>query len=228
MPVRRGSSLIELMVVAAIVAVLAAVLLPAARAVRGSAQRAQCLSNLRQIGVAMQTYLSDNRGWYPTSRQEGVPGAYGSYRHWFEQFQDGLDGTDRDRNGSLDRRDLAAGGRNVIRDCPTRTASANVAFHGYGMNGCLLMPRRPHRNQWIPSSGYYVDYREAQVDQRQDRILVGDSPDWHITVDNPKYPTQWAPNRHGAVANYLFCDLHVAGLAPAAAELAGSDPARLR
>lgn len=228
MPSRRGASLIELVVVAAITAALAAALVPGLRLVRAAAQRAQCLSNLRQIGVAMQGYLAENHGFYPTSRQEGVSGAYGSFRHWFEQFQEPLDGSDRDGSGALDRRDLAAGGRNVIKDCPTRTVSSNIAYQGYGMNGCLLMPARPQRNQWIPSSNYYVDYREAQVSEHPNRMLVGDSPDWHVTVGNPKYPTQWAPNRHGAVANYLFCDFHVQSLAPDDAALAASDPGKLR
>ena len=55
---RAGFSLIELMVSIAIIAVLAAVLLPAIRQAREAARRAQCLSQLSQLGIALQTYES--------------------------------------------------------------------------------------------------------------------------------------------------------------------------
>ncbi len=58
-PGRPAFSLIELLVVIAIIAILAALLLPALGAAKLRAQNAQCLSQLRQCGVAMNLYLSD-------------------------------------------------------------------------------------------------------------------------------------------------------------------------
>ena len=54
----RGFTLIELLVVIAIIAVLIALLLPAVQAAREAARRAQCLNNLKQIGLALHNYHS--------------------------------------------------------------------------------------------------------------------------------------------------------------------------
>jgi prepilin-type N-terminal cleavage/methylation domain-containing protein/prepilin-type processing-associated H-X9-DG protein len=55
---RRGFTLIELLVVVAIIAVLIALLLPAVQAAREAARRAQCVNNLKQIGLASHNYIS--------------------------------------------------------------------------------------------------------------------------------------------------------------------------
>ncbi len=61
---RPGFTLIELLVVIAIIAVLIALLLPAVQAAREAARRAQCVNNLKQIGLAMHNY-HDQQGTLP-------------------------------------------------------------------------------------------------------------------------------------------------------------------
>jgi prepilin-type N-terminal cleavage/methylation domain-containing protein/prepilin-type processing-associated H-X9-DG protein len=61
---RCGFTLIELLVVIAIIAVLIALLLPAVQAAREAARRAQCVNNLKQIGIASHNYL-DTQGVFP-------------------------------------------------------------------------------------------------------------------------------------------------------------------
>jgi prepilin-type N-terminal cleavage/methylation domain-containing protein/prepilin-type processing-associated H-X9-DG protein len=63
---RRGFTLIELLVVIAIIAVLIALLLPAVQAAREAARRAQCINNMKQLGLATANYESAN-GAYPAS-----------------------------------------------------------------------------------------------------------------------------------------------------------------
>jgi prepilin-type N-terminal cleavage/methylation domain-containing protein/prepilin-type processing-associated H-X9-DG protein len=57
---RRGFTLIELLVVIAIIAVLIALLLPAVQAAREAARRAQCMNNLKQLGLAVANYESSS------------------------------------------------------------------------------------------------------------------------------------------------------------------------
>ncbi len=67
----RGFTLIELLVVIAIIAALVALLLPAVQAAREAARRAQCVNNLKQIGVAVHNY-HDANGVFPT-QIGGIP-----------------------------------------------------------------------------------------------------------------------------------------------------------
>lgn len=70
-------TLVELLVVIGIIALLVAILLPALNKARAAAQQAQCMSNLRQLGMGFQTYCDANNGLLPIDGPDGQVGGAG-------------------------------------------------------------------------------------------------------------------------------------------------------
>lgn len=85
----RGFTLIELLVVIAIIAVLIALLLPAVQAAREAARRAQCVNNLKQIGIAIHNYHSTHDVFPMGSSKQPFDGpasfASGAWDSWSGQ-----------------------------------------------------------------------------------------------------------------------------------------------
>lgn len=84
--IRRSSAftLIEILVVIAIVSILAAILFPVFASAKHSAKRAVCLSNMRQIGTAFMLYLNDYDDVMPDRRdlKSSLPGGYRPWTSW--------------------------------------------------------------------------------------------------------------------------------------------------
>src|SRR5690349_9013703 len=84
-----GFSLAELLLVIALVGVLVSLMLPALARSKASAQRIQCLSNLRQLGVAAHLYWDDNNG---TCFRYGGKMVNGGQLYWFGWVEAGTEG----------------------------------------------------------------------------------------------------------------------------------------
>jgi prepilin-type N-terminal cleavage/methylation domain-containing protein/prepilin-type processing-associated H-X9-DG protein len=64
---RRAFTLIELLTVIAIIGILAAIIIPTIGKVRDTAKTSQCVSNMRQIGIALALYATDNKNVLPAA-----------------------------------------------------------------------------------------------------------------------------------------------------------------
>jgi prepilin-type N-terminal cleavage/methylation domain-containing protein/prepilin-type processing-associated H-X9-DG protein len=83
---RRGFTLIELLVVIAIIAILASILFPVFARAREAARQSSCVSNLKQLGTALQMYTQDYDEMLPGAAPFSAASPYG---HWVLAFNNG-------------------------------------------------------------------------------------------------------------------------------------------
>lgn len=76
MRIRKGFTLVELLVVIGIIAILISLLLPALKRAKESGQRAGCLSNMKQLMIAQRMYAEDWKGRLPPVNSKGSPAPY--------------------------------------------------------------------------------------------------------------------------------------------------------
>jgi len=87
----RGFTLIELLVVITIIAILASIALPAYTGVQERAKVTQDLSNLRQLGIATQTFLNDNDNVYFSPSENWMQKLHPKYLPSWKIFQSPFD-----------------------------------------------------------------------------------------------------------------------------------------
>ena len=182
--VGNGFTLIELLVVISIIAILAAMLLPAVSKARDTAKDSVCRGNLKQIGLAMHMYASDYGDWFPSIK--GLADTDSTSKCWDYQIMDYLK--------------YKKPGNSDIFHCPSGTTAASTTSYnssrGYFMNGCVAQVSNYASKAKINET---CSLREGGG-LSSDIILVGDF--WNETTHKE------AVTMGKAVANleYLFND----------------------
>jgi prepilin-type N-terminal cleavage/methylation domain-containing protein len=87
-----GFTLVELLVVVAIIGILIGLLLPAVQSARGSARRTQCASNLRQVTLGVINYAEIHRGRFPSRSHNDNDES--RRLHWIEQISPFVESVD--------------------------------------------------------------------------------------------------------------------------------------
>lgn len=217
----RAFSLIELLVVVAIIGVLAGLLLPAIAIVRDLSRATVCANHLRQLGLGMVAYSEDNDGCLPPVY---VPPGYAhpvDSWYWWMELIPYLSRSD-DTNYSAANRFETMGYRNVLRGCPLRRENFSGAdWHvGYGMNGTLgRLGSDPTSTSTSSNRNNAVwrDWRLSQVNLRSTRVLLMDAQYSELRPQATigTYQAGFGePLRHRGRANYLMIDGHIASLLP--------------
>ncbi len=104
-PRRDAFTLIELLVVISIIALLIGMLLPALGAARSTAKSIQSLSNLRQIGIAMNAYLTERDGYFPM-HSSAITKIAGTKPRWADYLFEYLQTTEIYLSPNLDGREI--------------------------------------------------------------------------------------------------------------------------
>ncbi len=200
-------TLVELLVVISIVAILAAMLLPAVSMVRDAAHSMRCSSNLRQIGLAGMTYQQDNDGLIAPTRG---PDPADNVR-WNDYLAPYLDLTPVD----LER------GIGIIHACPRWKGSSAYVHYGAEYEywrtgyGQIDFVADPSGYGWPGTGNLHSIYGPvrvtiAAVRLRSARPWIVDNPNyWHWANHGSYLPIDvLSIQRHRGRASVVFFDGH--------------------
>jgi len=177
-------TLIELLVVVSIIAVLAAMLLPAISLVKEAAKQSKCASSLRQVYIGAMAYCQDNEDQLMPSDLDAASGPGDLF--WFGTLAPYLDASKKDDtvHGNL------MVGRSVLWGCPSFKWNMTTTWScGYGMN---FQPARPSNSPLLTNyqydglpvapNGYgtYTVFTLSRITNKMTRPLWGDADMWGL------------------------------------------------
>jgi prepilin-type N-terminal cleavage/methylation domain-containing protein len=208
-PSRRAFTLIELLVVLSIISVLLSILLPCLHKARANAFRTGCMSNLRQIDLAMHLYLGDNENIYPCA-DDPMPKGYWLWmgRGWRSFVRPYLGGVIDVSNPSVllcpeDRAD------------PTMYESTSYAYSMAFYHSPAQIDTMSDKSDTYANPRPSIAQRIGEVTCPSAKILIGEWSSNHLSIDQEQGWWNWQGAR-----NFLFSDgqvlfLHAEQIQPA-------------
>ena len=182
-----GFTLVELLIVIAIVAVLLVLSFPALAKVRASAQTSVCLENLRQVSSAIQLYAGENNGSYPAGQVWIGP----TLQIWWFTIADYLGGTVTQKGSPLN---CAAN-----HEARRQQTGSNLQWPNYGINPFI------GGNPWNEANR--PNPMNVQSVKKPSQTLLIMDGDWN-TASPLALVTMASPDAHLGGRNILFADGH--------------------
>jgi len=194
---QRIFTLVELLVVIAVIAILASLLLPALNNARTRAKGIQCAGNLKQCSTGMIQYTDDNNGYVPLDIQVVAP--YARWQdHLLPYVLPNLCSNPSDFAGNAPKRNSIYI-RNNIPIGPFKCAAQALSgaadstkHYGINYNFRELAPERPMSLKIVKSKNMSL------------RMLFGDSQSTRLNVGLSYFDLE----RHQKIANLVFADGH--------------------
>ena len=219
----RGFTLVELLVVVAIIATLIGLLLPAVQSARSAARRTQCASNMRQVALGVITYADAHRGRFP-SRTHTEDAS--RQLHWIQQLAPFVESVDvirlcpDDPLGNLRMNGLPGSGvafADPQHTDPTKRFTPQTSFvaNGYlsfddavkNSKGVNSLNRVQARTKTVMLFEKYSDptilgnrSRELNDELLESHFDHTHSPDWF----------RWFPSRKDRVFQAIAADIQIA------------------
>ena len=189
-------TLIELLIVVAIIGILITLLLPSLKNAREEAQSAVCKSNLKQIGAGAFLYIGNNNGIMPTSNINSTavfsPGMVYYTSPYLEIELDPNDVYQTDLNGTVFDEPVLDGPANGGIDFPVAS--------GYGWNWRYMGYKQSHNSINFKPRPY------AGITEPSIKMLAGDTSDDTNLWGHLYFRYQNVGNRHRERVNILHAD----------------------